>query len=917
MDSSLQDLQLIFEYELKRKLSERAKTSSGEMRVLLNGFKFFDINYTGIITKSQWIQGILRTGLTGFSENDLDSLFTLYDKNNTEKIDYKNFCSFIYGREPLNPLTDNSQSLQIDQNNINENDNYKTNYEKNNQEIDMNVNVNNQNNFSNTPNNQRRNYNNRNNYNDNIIGETPFNNNNQYNNNIINNQRRQISSPNNYFNNNQNDNFGYNMRTPINKDEYQENTNFRKSQRKINSYNSTYNDIFQQESNQTTSTNSNNCNISENAINSIIMSIRNNININNGIKLFMFIKRLKIKESNNLQISINDLYNIFQEMRINIPYDELKIIFNYANKNDSDIISTDQLISIIKGNLDEQRKLYIDEIFSNIDSEQTKKISIELLKNTFNAKRHPEVINGTKSQEEILEQFCYSLDLYCDINSIPKNGELSYENFVDYYSCISASIPDEVYFEDMINGVWSDIKIKTNNQNQNINYNNNNNNINANNMVKNINNNNKYNTYESNKYNYNINSILMGISSNERINNFQKNELNSKNNYNNNKFNDNNNQPNYNVERKIKNSMSSPYIYDNNANNKNIQSNNNNNYRNSNNNNDQSPFIDYSKNRRAYNKVQNPPRGMDNYQNKNKIRYNPILDEYYPETKNSNDCNYNNNINSNNHPKIIYQRNPTENSNYINTIPNVTTDINNTKAKNSNQINNLRNILISRGHKTIFTFQRMLTKYDRSNSGVISLEDFENIFQVYSFNFSDSDIQNIFNLYQQNKPGSINYSPLIDDLVGQMNEKRISVVQKVFNNFNKNENGEVSLKEIKQRFNPRGHPDALNRKKDHNEVFGEFLDILEIYREYIYNIKGRIITNFNLDDFKQFYAEISMSIKDDTAFENMMIYCWNMKNDDSGLNMGNNNNYNNNYGYDRNIRARTGQQIMNMNNRRF
>ena len=36
--------------------------------------------------------------------------------------------------------------------------------------------------------------------------------------------------------------------------------------------------------------------------------------------------------------------------------------------------------------------------------------------------------------------------------------------------------------------------------------------------------------------------------------------------------------------------------------------------------------------------------------------------------------------------------------------------------------------------------------------------------------------------------------------------------------------------------------------------------MLEIYREYIYNIKGRIITNFNLDDFKQFYAEISMSI---------------------------------------------------------
>ena len=96
------------------------------MRILLNGFRFFDINYTGIKTKAQWIQGILRAGLTGFSESDLDLLFNLYDKNNTRQIDYKNFCGFIYGREPLNSLTNNSKSLQIEQNNN------SNNYENNN-----------------------------------------------------------------------------------------------------------------------------------------------------------------------------------------------------------------------------------------------------------------------------------------------------------------------------------------------------------------------------------------------------------------------------------------------------------------------------------------------------------------------------------------------------------------------------------------------------------------------------------------------------------------------------------------------------------------------------------------------------------------------------------------------------------------
>ena len=447
MESSLQDLQQIFEYELKRKLAERAKTSSGEFRVLLNGFRFFDINYTGIITKAQWIQGILRTGLTGFSESDLDSLFILYDVNNTGQIDYKNFCSFLYGREPLNPLTNNSQSLLIEQNN--------------------------------------------NNYNNNIKRETPFINNNQYN--IITNQRRQVNSPNNYFNNNENDNFGYNIRTPVDNYEYQENTNFRRSQRKVNSYNSTYNNIFQQESNQSNFIKrNNNYNLSESAINSIIMSIRNNININNGIKLFTFIKNLKMRESNNSQISINDLFNLFQEMRINVPYEDLKILFNYANKNDNDILSTGQLINIIKGTLDEQ-----------------------------SAKKHPEVINGTKSKEEILEQFCYSLDLYCEINGIEKNGELSFENFIDYYSCVSASIPDEVYFEDMINGVWSDNKNINNNQNQNINSNNNSDNNNYNN----ISNNQKINDNNQN----NMNNVIRGTNNNERKNDIQNNNSNFKN----------------------------------------------------------------------------------------------------------------------------------------------------------------------------------------------------------------------------------------------------------------------------------------------------------------------------------------------------------------------------------------------------
>ena len=94
----------IFEYELKRKLSERENTTIGEIRLLLNSFKFYDLDYIGIVDKAHWVRSILKTGLTGFNENDLFSIFPYYDPNNSGFIDYRNFSNYLYGREKLHPL---------------------------------------------------------------------------------------------------------------------------------------------------------------------------------------------------------------------------------------------------------------------------------------------------------------------------------------------------------------------------------------------------------------------------------------------------------------------------------------------------------------------------------------------------------------------------------------------------------------------------------------------------------------------------------------------------------------------------------------------------------------------------------------------------------------------------------------------
>ena len=361
----------------------------------------------------------------------------------------------------------------------------------------------------------------------------------------------------------------------------------------------------------------------------------------------------------------------------------------------------------------------------------------------------------------------------------------------------------------------------------------------------------------------------------------------------------------------MKNSSSSPFIPDKNIINKqnNIFDDNINNNNLSNNSNKQSSSV-LSNTIPLSQEVSTPfsqsgrtQEGIKVYQKK---RYNPITDEYYDDFKtNVNEDKGSNNMINNNYSKIQNSsRNTTnnliQNNNYIN-------------SKSIGIIDQLRNILISRGSKSIFNFQRMLSIYDRNHSGQISLEDFTTIFQTYNFDFSSTDIHNIFQKFDTNQTGTINYDSLMNNLIGQMNERRRLSVQKVFDNFNKNEQGEVQLSEIKKKYNSGRHPDVVSGRKRREEEFGEFLDELEIFREYNDNLKMNYSTTISFNEFLKFYSEISMSVKDDNLFDNILYNCWNVNNgmEDRNINSFINNNDRN---YDKNIRARTGNQIMNRNN---
>ena len=758
------ELKGIFEYELKRKLAQRSRSPIEELRKLISALKFYDFSNSMVLDKDQFIRGVLRTGLCGFNISDLAKVFDLYDPNKTGYINYLNFSRYLYGKEELIPIAGNKE---IDDTNA-KSDIDKSKfvppglYERN---IDLNDIENNS---------------------DIKINKTNLN---EINNNNIDLQNKPKR-------------VNYHMTKsqsqimPQTKKDFQIEKEISKEKEN--------NDINQQETK--------NINYFKNLVN----ILRSKINTNNGITYYSFAHHLKSNEDKSTKTtSLETLISTLELLQININTDDVINFFACLDYEQTGKVLTEEILRIILGEISENRKIAIITKFSEMDKDKTGYLPIKFLKNVFNAKFHPDCFLKQKPENEVFDEFMFTFEVFCFLKNISPEKNISYRDFVEYYTPISSSIQDDNYFNDILLGSWNIDEEKHNKKIINeINMNN----PNANQLNNEICNNNMINQNNQN------NNIQI-----EQRNNFQISQ---------------NQNPNAN--QIFKNSYYTP------------------------------PF--------------SPDKKLG------KIRYNPITNEFTTSPKyQQRNINLNPNIDTINNNAFYNIKN---NNNNVNTI--------NTQELPS--IKKLRNLLANRGMKSIFIIQRMLYIYDKNQSGEIPFEKLCDIFEIYNINIAREEIFEFFEFLDKEHKGLIKYNDLIMILINNVNENRIILIQNLFDKIRKGKEY-ILLNDIKKYFNPDKYPDVLEQKKTSDEIAFDFIDSLEIFKEYNINLKNESIINgiMTYNDFENYFKEISLSIIDDKIFDYIINFCWEV--DDRLNNYGNKNGYQND-----NIRIRTGQQIINNKN---
>merc|ERR1719478_1068209 len=104
------------------------------------------------------------------------------------------------------------------------------------------------------------------------------------------------------------------------------------------------------------------------------------------------------------------------------------------------------------------RKGLSQKAFKIMDKDGSGVLDINDIRQNYNAKQHPKVQSGKKTEDEILSEFLDTFeDHFCDMKGQEdsRDGKITPEEWCEYYNNVSMSIDDDAYFELMMNNAWN------------------------------------------------------------------------------------------------------------------------------------------------------------------------------------------------------------------------------------------------------------------------------------------------------------------------------------------------------------------------------------------------------------------------------------------------------------------------------
>ncbi|KAJ6643004.1 Calcyphosin-like protein [Pseudolycoriella hygida] len=150
----------------------------------------------------------------------------------------------------------------------------------------------------------------------------------------------------------------------------------------------------------------------------------------------------RMDDDGNKQLSLEEFIKGLKDTGMDCSEEESTDIFNEFDTDGSGTIDMSEFLIQLRPPMNQARISVIEQCFKKLDKTGDGVVTIDDLKNVYSVKHHPLYISGEESEENILKKFLATFEVGGDVDA-----KVTHEEFMNYYSGISASIDHDGYFD--------------------------------------------------------------------------------------------------------------------------------------------------------------------------------------------------------------------------------------------------------------------------------------------------------------------------------------------------------------------------------------------------------------------------------------------------------------------------------------
>jgi Ca2+-binding EF-hand superfamily protein len=156
---------------------------------------------------------------------------------------------------------------------------------------------------------------------------------------------------------------------------------------------------------------------------------------------------------------------------------------------------------------------------------------------------------------------------------------------------------------------------------------------------------------------------------------------------------------------------------------------------------------------------------------------------------------------------------------------------------------------------------RMFRMMDENKDQCLSKAELAYGLACYKINLTDKEFDELFNAYDTDGNGSIDFQELYVALCPGLSKRRLSFIRSIFGQLDMDHSGTLELEELEDLYRPNRHPDVLTGKKTIEQVSREFIDQFDVNHDGV----------VSEDEWVKYYHKLSAEFDDDDFFEKMVM----------------------------------------------